>query len=84
MAVCRLWTFYRIFLGLCFASAVLLLFAELLLIFNSEEARYGDSLEAVDDIQWAENDERIKKEDDKIFNFLEVDENWKERYSEGG
>lgn len=31
-----------------------------------------------------ENDERIKKEDDKIFNFFEVDENWKECYIEGG
>lgn len=84
MAVFRLWTFYRVFLGLCFALAVSLLFIELLLSSNNDEARYDDSLVAVDDIQWMESDERVKKEDDKIFNFLEVDENWKERYSEGG
>lgn len=86
MAVFSLCTFYRAFLGLCFALAVLLLFTELQLSFNSDEARYDDSLEAVDDIQWTENDEieRINKGDEKIFNFLEVDENWKERYSEGG
>ena len=74
----RLGTFYRVFLGLCLALAVSLLFIEFLLSSNS------GSLVVVDDIQWTENDERIKKEDDKIFNFLEVDENWKERYSEGG
>ena len=79
MAVFRLWTFYRVFLGLCLALAVSLLFTELLLSSNND-----DSLVAVGDIQWTENDERIKKEDDKVFNFLEVDENWKERYSEGG
>ena len=79
MAVFRSWTFYRVFLGLCLVLAVFLLFTELLLSSSSD-----DSLVAVDDIQWTENDERIKKEDDKIFNFLEVDENWKERYSEGG
>lgn len=84
MAVFRLWTFYRVFLGLCFALAVLLLFTEFLFGFENGEARNEDSLVAVDDIQWTENDERIKKGDDKIFNFLEVDENWKERYSEGG
>lgn len=73
-------------MGLCFALAVLLLFTEFQLSFNSDEAPYDDSLEAVDDIQWTENDEieRINKGDDKIFNFLDVDENWKERYSEGG
>jgi len=84
MAVFRLWTFYRVFWGLCFALAVLLLFTEFFLGFENDEARNEDSLVVVDDIQWTENDERIKKGDNKIFNFLEVDENWKERYSEGG
>lgn len=84
MAVFRLRTFYGVFLGLCFALAVSLLFTELLLSSNNDEARYDDNLVVVDDIQWTENDERIKKEDEKIFNFLEVDENWKERYTEGG
>lgn len=84
MAVFRLWTFYRVFLGICFALAVVLLSAELLFSFSSDEAPYDGILEAVDDIQWKEHGERIKKEDDKIFNFLDVDENWKERYSEGG
>lgn len=84
MAVIRLRTFYRVFLGICFALAVVLLSAELLFSFSSDEAPYDGILEAVDDIQWKEHGERIKKEDDKIFNFLDVDENWKERYSEGG
>lgn len=83
MAVFRFWTFYRVFLGLCFALAVFLLLTELFLGFKNDEARNEDSLVAVDGIQWTENDETIKKAD-KIFNFLEVDENWKEHYSEGG
>lgn len=83
MEVFRLWSFYRVFLGLCFVLAIVLLSTELFLSFDSDGVPYDEDVEAVDGIQWKEDSARIKEEENKIFNFLDVDENWKERYSEG-
>lgn len=64
---------------------VVLLSTEFLFRLDNDNAPYDDSIEALDVIQWKKNSEGIKEEEDKIFfNFLDVDENWKERYSEGG
>lgn len=83
MEVFRLWSFYRVFLGLCFVLAVILLSTELFLSFDSDDTPYDGSVEAVNGIQWQDDSIRIKEDENRIFNFLDVDENWKERYSEG-
>ncbi|KAL9972349.1 hypothetical protein ACROYT_G018634 [Oculina patagonica] len=82
MEVFRLWSFFRVFLGLCFVLAVILLSTELFLIFDSDDTPYDGGVEAVDGIQWQDDSVRIKEDENRIFNFLDVDENWKERYSE--
>lgn len=70
------------FLGLCFVLAVVLLSTELFLSFDSDDTPHVECIEAADGSQSKEDRETIKEEN-RIFSFLEVDENWKERYSEG-
>lgn len=86
MAGFRSWTSYRVFLGLCLVLTVVLLSTNIYFSFDNNETPFDDVLERVDVFQWSKDSDGIKgkETDDKIFSFLEVDENWNERYSEGG
>ena len=57
------------------------------MIFSEDTVIYGDDTEEADSVRWleVENSEGFQKGDGNIsFDYLEVDENWIDGYSEGG
>lgn len=85
MALYRLRTVYKVFLGLCLVLLTVLLSTEIFFSFSEGDASH-DVLSANPKgfIQWPENSEGFQEGEGKKFDFLEVDENWIDRYSEGG
>ena len=61
---------------------ILLLSTNIFLSFDDDETFFDEGGEVIQ--SWSVDAVGIKETEDKIFNFLEVDENWNERYSEGG
>ena len=84
MAIYRLRVVYKVFLGLCLVLLIVLLSTEIFFSFAEDNAQHDDSANPVGSIQWAENSEGFQEGEGKKFDFQEVDENWIDRYSEGG
>lgn len=85
MAIYRLRTVYKVFLGLCLVLLTVLLSTEIFFSFPEGDASHDDlSANPKGFIQWSENSEGFQEGEGKKFDFLEVDENWIDRYSEGG
>lgn len=82
MAVSGSWISFRKFVVLCLVLTILLLSTNIFLSFDDDETFFDEGGEVIQ--SWSVDAVGIKETEDKIFNFLEVDENWNERYSEGG
>lgn len=84
MAIVRLsCTFYKVLLGLCLLLIVLLS-VEIFFSFSDDDNPYEGNAKAVGLVQRKENSDGFQEGEAKLFDFLEVDENWTDRYSEGG
>ena len=76
-------TFYKVLLGLCLLLIVLLS-VEIFFSFSDDDNPYEGGAKPVGLVQRKENSDGFQEGEAKLFDFLEVDENWTDRYSEGG
>lgn len=82
MAILRLRFSYKVhvFLGLCLVLLIVLLSTEVYFSFTGD----SDGPEPVGFFQREVNSKGLQEGEHKVFDFLVVDENWIDRYSEGG
>ena len=86
MAISRLRTsFFKVCLGICLVLLAVLFAAEIFYGFPDGDYHFDDAADPADLVNFQENSEGFHSEGEaKKFDFLEVDENWIDRYSEGG
>lgn len=72
-------SFYKVILGSCLVLLIVLFAGEIFYSFSDEELHFDDAAARVDVIKLKDDSDEPGKE----YDFLEVDENWTEGYSEG-
>ena len=63
---------------------IVLLSTEIFLSFADDDASYDGGTEPIDLNSWKKSSQGFQEGESKVFDFIEIDENWTDGYSEGG